>query len=75
MYNFKQIRLNVIMQVGFCTFGFYNHNNKYINNVVFAFVPMNSFILGGLLPHILEKNLSTTPSIKLRFVYTLSFLA
>jgi hypothetical protein len=32
----------------FCTFGFYSHISKYINNVLFAFVPMNSLILGGL---------------------------
>jgi hypothetical protein len=74
MFNFKQIRLNVNRLV-FCTFGFYNHNNKYIYNVLFAFVPMNSLILGGLLLHILEINLSTTPSIKFLFVYTFSFLA
>jgi hypothetical protein len=44
MFNFKQIRLNVNRLV-FCTFGFYNRNNKYKNNVLFAFVPMNSLIL------------------------------
>jgi hypothetical protein len=56
-------------------FGFYNHNNKYINNVMFALVPMNSLILGWVLLHILEINLSTTPCIKLLFVYMFSFLA
>jgi hypothetical protein len=53
MLNIKQIRLNVNRLV-FCTFGFYNNNNKYINNVLFAIVPMNSLILGGLLQHILS---------------------
>jgi hypothetical protein len=74
MYNFKQIRLNVNRLV-FCTFGFYNHNNKYRNIVLFAFVSMNTLILGGLLLRILEINLSITSSIKLLFVYMLSFLA
>jgi hypothetical protein len=74
MFNFKQIRLNVNRLV-FCTFGFYNHDNKYINNVLFAFVPMNPLILGGLLLHILEISLSATPSIKLLFVYMFSFFA
>jgi hypothetical protein len=46
-----------------------------MNIVLFAFVPMNSLILGGLLLHILEINLSTTPSIKLLLVYMFSFLA
>jgi hypothetical protein len=72
MFNFKQIRPNVNRLV-FCTFGFYNNNNKYINNVLFAFVPMNSLILGGLVIHILEINLSATPSIKLPFVYVFSY--
>jgi hypothetical protein len=58
----------------FCTFSFYN-NDKYINNVLFAFVPMNSLILGGVVIHILEINLSATSSIKLPFVYMFSFLA
>jgi hypothetical protein len=74
MFNFKQIRLNVNRLV-FCTFGFNSHINKYINNVLFAFVHMNSLILGGLLLHILGINMSTTPSIKLLFVYMSSFLA
>jgi hypothetical protein len=77
MFNFKQIRLNVDRLVS-CTFGFYNHNNKYINNVLFAFVAMNSMnslMFGGILLHILEINLSITPSIKLLFVYMFSFLA
>jgi hypothetical protein len=55
--------------------GFYNHNNKYTNNVLFAFVSMNSLILGVHLLDILEINLSTTPSIKLQFVCMFSFLA
>jgi hypothetical protein len=46
MYNLKQMRLNV-NRLAFCTFGFHNHNNKYTNNVLFAFVSMNSLILGG----------------------------
>jgi hypothetical protein len=76
MYNliFKQIRLNVNRLI-FCTFCFWNHNIKYINYVLFAFVPMNSLILCGLLLHILEINLSTTPSIELLFVHMFSFLA
>jgi hypothetical protein len=74
MFNFKQIRLNVNRLV-FCTFGLYSHNDKCINNVLFAFVPMNSLILGALLLHILKINMSTTPIIKLLFVYMFSFLA
>jgi hypothetical protein len=69
MFNFKQIRLNVNRLV-FLYFRFLQ-----LNNVLFAFVPMNSLILGGLLLHILEITLSTTPSIKLLFVYMFSFLA
>jgi hypothetical protein len=73
MYNVKQSRLNINRLV-FCTFGFYNHNNKYRNKVLFAFVSITSLILDRLLPHILEINFLTTPSINLLFVYMFIFL-
>jgi hypothetical protein len=74
MNNYKQIRLND-NRLAFCTFGFYNHNYKYRNNVLFTFISLNLLILGGPLLDILEKNLSTSLSIKLLFVYIFRFLA
>jgi hypothetical protein len=74
MYNFKQIRLNVDRMV-FLSFGFYYHNDKYMNGVLVTLISMNLLILGWHLLHILDKNLSTTPSNTLLFVYMFSFLA
>jgi hypothetical protein len=51
------------------SFRFYNHYNKYTNNVLFAFVFVNSPILSGHLLDILKINWSTKPSLKLPFVY------
>jgi hypothetical protein len=52
-YNFKQIRLNVKRY-----FRFYKDKNKYINNVLIAFVSMIPLILGGLLLDILGRKVA-----------------
>jgi hypothetical protein len=71
MYNYNKSDL---MSSGwhFCTFGFYNHNSKFIENVQFTLISMILLILGGLLLDILEKKTCVNNS---KEFYMLSFLA